>query len=148
MRVVLDTNVVVSGMLNASGPPGRILDLVIAGRLEVLFDDRLISEYLDVLTRPKFGLDRKDIEAVLAFVASNGHPVAAEPQSGNPADPKDLPFIEVAVSAQTDRLITGNVRHFSRAAKTYGFRVVTPGEFIAEGEDRLADRFGATYRGA
>jgi predicted nucleic acid-binding protein len=42
--VVLDTNVVVSGLLSAAGPPARIVDLVAGGELALLFDDRLLNE--------------------------------------------------------------------------------------------------------
>ena len=55
MRIVLDTNVLVSGLLNPDGAPGRLLDLILGGRLQILYDDRILGEYSDVLARPQFG---------------------------------------------------------------------------------------------
>jgi uncharacterized protein len=51
MRVVVDTNVLVSGVLNR-GPPGRIVDAIVAETFTVLYDDRILGEYRDVLARP------------------------------------------------------------------------------------------------
>ena len=52
IRVVLDTNVLVSGLLSEHGPPGLIVDLVFAGELALVYDARLLAEYRDVLVRP------------------------------------------------------------------------------------------------
>jgi predicted nucleic acid-binding protein len=44
LRIVLDTNVLVSGLLSPHGPPGRIFDLLLGGKLTLVFDDRLLAE--------------------------------------------------------------------------------------------------------
>lgn len=72
MRVVIDTNVLVSGVMNPHGPPGRIVDGVLAGDFTVLYDDRMMSEYWEVLGRPTFGFNDADIEALLEFVEMTG----------------------------------------------------------------------------
>ena len=54
MRLVLDTNVLVSGMLVADNPPGRILDFLRGGKIQLQVDERIIAEYDGVLSRPKF----------------------------------------------------------------------------------------------
>ena len=56
MRIVLDTNVLVSGLLNPNGTPGRILDLILGRYLTLLYDDRIIGEYSDVLARPQLDI--------------------------------------------------------------------------------------------
>ena len=55
MRIVVDTNVLVSGLLSPHGPPGRMVDGIVAEELVVLFDDRILDEYRDVLGSPRFG---------------------------------------------------------------------------------------------
>ena len=55
MRVVVDTNVIVSGILNPHGPPGRVVDALLSGNNSALHDDRILSEYREVLLRPTFG---------------------------------------------------------------------------------------------
>ena len=54
MRAVLDTNVLVSGLLNPHGTPGQILVAVMAERIEVVYDPRLLTEYRRVLLQREF----------------------------------------------------------------------------------------------
>ncbi|HXL73081.1 MAG TPA: putative toxin-antitoxin system toxin component, PIN family, partial [bacterium] len=64
MIVVLDTNVLVSGLLSPYGPPGEIVRMVSSRALSLCFDARIISEYAEVLTRPKFPFRRDAVEAL------------------------------------------------------------------------------------
>jgi putative PIN family toxin of toxin-antitoxin system len=64
VRVVVDTNVLVSGLLSLRGPPAQIVDLVVAGALWVLFDEWVLDEYDAVLRRPRFGFDAADVDAL------------------------------------------------------------------------------------
>jgi uncharacterized protein len=113
---VLDTNVVISGILSAHGPPGRLLDLVVADRLALAFDDRILHEYRSVLARPRLGIEPGVAAAVLTAIERTGRPVAAPPIALELPDPSDLPFVEVAVAAGPVPLVTGNARHFAGAA--------------------------------
>ena len=63
--VVLDTNVVVSALFNISSVPGMILQEALAGRVIPLLHEDILDEYNDVLHRPKFKFDRRDIEIAL-----------------------------------------------------------------------------------
>ena len=53
IRIVLDTNVLVAGLLSDKGPPGQIVDLIIIGEIEIACDSRILAEYRDVVERPK-----------------------------------------------------------------------------------------------
>jgi putative PIN family toxin of toxin-antitoxin system len=130
MRVVIDTNVLVSGMINPYGPPGRIVEAGLAETFTVLYDDRVLSEYRAVLHRPMFGFHAADIDAVLAFVEASGEPVRCERLPVVLPDASDLPFLEVAVGGQADALITGNVRDFKPRRGSHEVNVCTPAEFI------------------
>lgn len=130
MRVVIDTNVVVSGVLNPHGPPGRIVNALLSETLTVLHDDRILSEYREVLLRPAFGFSRSDVEALLDFVESAGEHVSAEPLSLVLPDPDDLPFLEGAASGGADALITGNIRHFRPRRGQHKVLVTTPADFL------------------
>ena len=57
MRVVLDTNVVVSGLLQPKGKPAQVLALALGGAVLVAHDKRILAEYADVLARPKFNIE-------------------------------------------------------------------------------------------
>lgn len=133
MLIVLNTNILVSGLLNAHGAPGRILDLVLAGKIQLLFDDRMLAEYRDVLTRPKFNFDTVKVTSIFAFLQLSGKHIVAPPLPGienmEIADIDDLPFAEVAFAGNATSLVTGNVRHFTFFAK-YQISILTPRQFM------------------
>ena len=109
MRVVIDTNVLVSGLLSPFGPSARILDLVLLGELTPVFDDRILAEYREVLARREFGFDPEDVRQLLHFFEVEGERVTAPPLAVTLPDPDDLPFLETAVAAGADALITGKI---------------------------------------
>lgn len=129
MLIVLDTNVLISALITPFGNAARILDMILIGELQTLYDDRILSEYREVLSRPKFSFEKKDVEALLSFVEGEGFRITATPLKEASTDEDDVPFIEVAISGETDALITGNKRHFEgRYAKR--LKIMTPDEFL------------------
>ncbi len=129
MNIVLDTNVLVSGILTSFGPPAAILRAVLTERVVVCFDERILSEYRDVLARGKFAFDRQLVEELLAFLEAAGLPILAPPLDLTLPDPADQMFIEVAVFGNADFLVTGNLKHFPKTARQ-GIAVVSPREFV------------------
>lgn len=131
MRVVLDTNVLVSALLKPMGRPADVVMAAVQGRLIPLFDGRILDEYREVLLRPKFGFD---VGAVASFVADleavGEHVDVGDPPPTAPTpDPDDRPFLEVAIAGRADALVTGNRRHFPDGL---GVRVLLPAELVAE----------------
>ena len=112
MKIVLDTNVLVSGFISPFGPPAAILRSVLTGNLTVCFDERILAEYRDVLTRGKFRFDVRRVNEVLRVVETNGLPILADPLGLQLPDSTDAMFIEVATAANADCLVTGNLKHF------------------------------------
>ncbi len=131
MLVVLDTNVLVSGLLNGSGSPGQILDLLLDGKLQIAYDDRILGEYEDVLARPQLHLDHSQVDAVISYLELSGKFTEAESVSaaGYP-DPDDLPFVEVFITARAECLISGNLRHFAPLLEK-GAKVYSPKQFLS-----------------
>lgn len=131
MIIVLDTNVLVSALLSPFGPPARILDQVLSMAVQVAYDDRIVSEYSDVLNRPAFGFEPADVKALIDHIVLTGVQTSASPINprGLP-DETDLPFAEVALSGNADVLITGNAEHF-RFLEGQGVHVVSPSEFLS-----------------
>jgi putative PIN family toxin of toxin-antitoxin system len=129
MRVVLDTNVLVAGLLSAAGPPGWILEAVVAGDLEVALDMNIREEYEEVLHRSEFGFPSDRVDDLLAAIDQFGfQAVAAPPGPDRLPDRDDESFLAVAV-ATGSVLITGNVRHFPRESRR-GVLVQTPRDFV------------------
>lgn len=130
MRSVLDTNVLVSGLHNPNGAPGRIVDLILGARIHVLFDDRILAEYLDVLARPQLAIEPSLAKAVVGYIRLSGEQVIAFPFNKDILpDPDDLPFAEVAITGKADMLVTGNMKHFSRL-KERGVTVLSPAQCL------------------
>ncbi|MBI4698498.1 MAG: putative toxin-antitoxin system toxin component, PIN family [Nitrospirae bacterium] len=129
MRVVVDTNVLISALITPFGNAARILDLALSGELLVIFDDRIISEFRDVLLRPKFDFEKSDVEELLSFIEDEGIKVTAIPLNEKLIDEDDLPFIEAANTGMADALITGNKRHF-KGKSVKKIKVMSPDEFL------------------
>lgn len=109
MRVVLDTNTVVSALL-FSGVASRLVPLWQSGRIALLVSKPILEEYLRVLAYPKFRLTREDVKAlieeeVLPFIK----PVRIRRRlSVVKRDPDDDKFLECAVSGRAKYLVTGD----------------------------------------
>lgn len=127
--IVLDTNVLVSALLSASGPAARILELVLAGELMVAYEDRILAEYRQVLARPRFGFDPQDVEEILSALETTGLATLVQPSPAVLNDPTDQAFLEVALTLGVP-LVTGNLRHFP-ASVCAPARVFSPAEFLA-----------------
>lgn len=132
MRIVLDTNVLVSGLLTPHGPPGRLVDLLLAGEVTLIYDDRILSEYHEVLERPRFDFNPGEVEDVLELFATEGEAVTAPPLAVELPDLDDLPFVEVAAAGRADALVTGNLRHYPEVVLPAGVRVVAVADFVRE----------------
>lgn len=129
MRVVLDTNVLVSGLLTPVSTCGTVVRMM-GGRAFVLCcDARILSEYRTVLLRPRFKFDRDMVLWLLEFIEAEALMCCAPPLPHTTRDADDAAFLEVAHAASAQYLITGNTRHFP-STKTSGPHIVTPRAFL------------------
>jgi len=127
---VIDTNVVVSGLLNPHGPSARILDAVIDGRVTMVYDARILAEYRDVLHRPRFKLPAETIQAFL--IALGGQiDVTPTPLGFSGPDPDDIVFVEAAMRVADRTVVTGNLAHYPPEVLRDA-RVITPAQALAE----------------
>jgi putative PIN family toxin of toxin-antitoxin system len=129
MIVVLDTNVIVSGILRPYSKAAAILRLAATGMIQLAYDLRILSEYQDVLTRPKFTFAKEDINIFLDQVEKEGVLVSVMPLKFQLSDPDDEPFLEVALAARAKAIVTGNKRHFPKR-EYQGIRILSPAEFL------------------
>jgi putative PIN family toxin of toxin-antitoxin system len=129
MKIVLDTNIVVSGLLHSEGNPGQVLALALSGAIQVCHDEPILAEYREVLARPRFKLNPERVKAVLAKLEMDGKHVEVREEKLDLPDVDDEPFLAVALATSADYLVTGNIRDFP-SEKRRGCGVVTPAEFM------------------
>jgi predicted nucleic acid-binding protein len=101
-----------------------------SGGLTLYFDARILSEYSEVLRRPKFQFHIDKVIALLDHIEHRGHIVASSPLSRLLPDPSDQSFLEVAVAGQAVCLVTGNQAHYPPKLRQ-GVKVFSPSEFLA-----------------
>ena len=129
MRVVVDTNVIVSGLLSPHGPPATVVSQVGSGVHCACFDGRILAEYREVLSRPRLALPQADVDLLLARLTGFGVRLSAPALRVTLPDEDGLPFLEVAVAAKAAYLITGNLRHFPKS-RSPGIEVISPRDFV------------------
>jgi len=138
LRIVLDTNVLVSGLLSPFGPPGEIVRMVSSGTVTLCLDARILSEYREVLARPRFGFGVEAVAALLDYLNVASETAAAEPLSVRLPDPDDESFLEVALACGAECVVTGNLAHFPVAARA-GVDVLSPAQFVDRYRSRSAE---------
>ncbi len=129
MKIALDTNVIVSGLLHAFSSSGKIVRMVSSGDLQLYHDARIISEYKEVLLRPKFSFNPGDVDDLLTQIEACGFTIAAAPLMKCLPDPTDEPFLEVALTGKARCLVTGNPKHYP-VKKRQNMLIVSPTEFL------------------
>ncbi len=130
MRIVLDTNVLVSGVLNPHGAPGRIVELTLANAFVLLYDDRIFGEYREVLARPELGIEAGQLDTIVDHIMREGEYVSPARLPVLLPDNTDLPFLEVAVTGRADALVTGNARHFKATRGRHSVTIASPADFL------------------
>ena len=125
MKIVVDTNVLVSALIRAEGIPARILDVILSGQVKIAMDHRIYAEYQDVLARPEFDFAPEPVDTLLDFLLQSGERVYTTKTSVALPDAPDGKFLEVAIDGSADFLVTGNLKHFPPRQR-HGVWVVSP----------------------
>ena len=141
MRVVLDTNVIVSAIRSTHGAAAKLLLKVVDGELDAAVTLALALEYEMVALRPEHlaagELDERSarvlLDGVLACMSAVTPHLKLRPSS---SDPKDDMVVEAAVNANADVLVTGDARHLAEAAGRWGLRVAAPKVLLSALEPR------------
>ena len=142
IRVVLDTNVVVSSNLRIDGISAAILDLAVRKKIRMYVSRTVMAEYKEVLNRPRFNLGPQRIARTLSVIRRVSALVKAGRTVVVSEDDPDNRLPECAQAARADYLITGNARHFPKRFE--GTEVVTPVEFLEQAFPGMAKRLRET----
>ncbi len=132
MRIVLDTNVLVSAFLRNKGKPAQILSQ--DSKLELLICEGILAELTDVLNRPRIRRKETYLEhRVHGYLerlrASSTWIAITEVENVVPQDPPDNLVLACAVEGNADYLVSGNL-HLLALKKHRGVKIVTPAQFL------------------
>lgn len=129
IRVVLDTNVIVSALLQPAGPPAQIFILAIGGSIRMCLSGSVYAEYEEVIKRPRFQRTDDVIAGTLRTIREKGYWVRPTIPIRACSDPDDDVFLECAHASGAAYLITGNRKHFPLSWARV--RIVTPRDFLS-----------------
>ena len=124
---VVDTNVFVSALWtkNEQSATFRVAKLLQQGKFKALYNEEILAEYQEVLSRPKFNFPKEAIATIIAYVKEYGIHSDRVPYNEKMPDEDDRVFYEVALSKEDAYLVTGNQKHFPVTPI-----VVTPAEML------------------
>jgi len=129
--IVLDTCVLISGLLSPFGASGALLSAFFEDRLKLAYSGDIVAEYAGVMERAHFHIAQSERIAILVKLRATGlriTPVTLPPIYW--PDPKDLPFIATALATEAKTVITLNPRDFE-PAKPFGLRILSPAQALA-----------------
>jgi putative PIN family toxin of toxin-antitoxin system len=128
LRLVVDTNIVVSAALKPDGLQRTVLLLAITRPARLYVSNAILTEYRDVLSRPEFQIRKGLRQQLLDLLRKRAHLVNPLRAIEVANDPDDNMFVECADAARADYLVTGNLGHFPRFWKNT--KVVASREFL------------------
>lgn len=129
LRLVIDTNVVVSAALKPEGLQRTVVLLAMRKPARWYVTDAILSEYAMVLARPELKIRRSLRQQLLQLIKNRAHIVTPSHLAQITSDPADNMFLECADAARADYLVTGNQRHFPRFWKNT--KIITSREFLS-----------------
>ena len=129
LRLVVDTNILVSAALKPDGLQRTVLLLAIIKPARLYVSNAILTEYRDVLSRPEFQVRKGLRQQLLDMIRKRARLVNPARAIQVTNDPEDDKFIECADAARADYLVTGNVRHLPKFWKNT--KVVTSREFLS-----------------
>jgi putative PIN family toxin of toxin-antitoxin system len=128
LRLVLDTNILVSAALKPDGLQRTVLILAITKPARLYVTEAILAEYREVLARPELKIRRGLQRQLLDLIKNHAQTVIPVRPLRVAKDPDDDKFLECADAARADYLVTGNQRHFPKFWKKT--KVITSREFI------------------
>lgn len=129
LRLVIDTNVVVSAALKPEGLQRTVVLLAMTKPARWYVSDAIMSEYATVLARPELRIRRGLRQQLLQLIKNHARVITPSRLAQVTSDPADNMFIECADAARADYLLTGNQRHFPKFWKNT--KIITSNEFLS-----------------
>ena len=134
VSAVIDTNVLISGLLSGRGPPQQVIDAGLAGRYKLVTSLYLVQEVAHVLSYPRIRkrlrLHDDEVQAILSGILAQAKVVPGELElPGITRDPKDDAIVACAVEGQAAYIVSGD-DDLLTLQEVQGIQIVTPKDFV------------------
>ena len=134
MQVVVDTGVLVSGLIRSQGTTGEVLRALRDRRFVIIYSTSIIVEIVDVLGRPpfrvKYQIQPDDVTVLVNLIRLRGELVLPQITITECRDPKDDKFLEAALAGKADAIVTGD-SDLLELHPFQGIPILRPAEFLA-----------------
>ncbi len=130
-KVVVDTNVFVSGLRIVNSKPARLIDYWRNGQIDIVVSEEIVEEYLDVLSRPRLKIALQDVREVVRYLYMRVEIV--KPKRTFKViieDPSDNKFLECAVEGRAEYIISGG-NHLLNLKEFEGVKIMSVADFLS-----------------
>ncbi|MXY91162.1 MAG: putative toxin-antitoxin system toxin component, PIN family [Gammaproteobacteria bacterium] len=134
MRVVLDTNVLVSALISSSGPPGQLLSAVKRGDMALVTSEYQLDELRNVLSRERLRpyITPEEAQDLIDNLETVGTSVSELPECELSPDPADNPILASAIAGNANLIVSGDKSDMLALGHVDDIRIVSPAAALAE----------------
>lgn len=127
VRVVLDTNILISALITRNTPPDRLYQAWLRGEIELVISDTQVAEIHDVLSRPRLRrfLDADEADVIVENIATRALIITELPVVNVSPDPKDNPVLASAIAGKAELIVSGDKKHMLDLGEIEGIPIVT-----------------------
>ena len=127
VRVVLDTNILISALITRNTPPDKLYQAWLRGEIELVISDAQVAGIYDVLSRPRLRrfLDADEADAIAENIATRALVITELPVVNVSPDPKDNPVLASAIAGKAELIVSGDKKHMLDLGEVEGIPVVT-----------------------
>ena len=127
MRVVLDTNILISALITRNTPPDKLYQAWLRGEIELVMSDTQVAEIYDGLSRPRLRrfLDADEVDAIVENIATRALIITELPVVNVSPDPKDNPILASAIVGRAELIVSGDKKHMLDLGEVEGIPIVT-----------------------
>lgn len=132
MRVVLDTNILISALITRNTPPDKLYQAWLRGEIELIVSDAQIAEIHDVLSRPRLRrfIDKDEADAIVENIDTRALIITELPVVTLSPDPKDNPILVSAIRGKAELIVSGDKKHLLALGDVNGIPVITAREAL------------------
>ncbi len=133
MRVVLDTNVLISALITSGTPPDALYRAWLRGEFDLVTSAAQIAEIADVASRPRLEkfIDADEVADILDNIGLRAIVLDDPPEVNLSPDPGNNPILAAGIAGNADLIVSGDKKHMLALTEIEGIPIVTAREALA-----------------